>query len=46
MLIPDDELKAKIEEFVRTQAGRKDGVSQHSSKGTIEAPPTDMALID
>ncbi|KAJ8427801.1 hypothetical protein Cgig2_025819 [Carnegiea gigantea] len=48
MLIPDNELKAKIEEFVRTQAARKDGdrVAQHSSKGTIPAPTTDMALID
>lgn len=48
MLIPDNELKAKIEEFVRTQAARKDGdhVAQHSSKGTIQAPTTDRALVD
>lgn len=48
MLIPDDELRARIEEFVRNQARRKDEDGQHmqSTKGVIQTPTTDMTLID
>lgn len=48
MLIPDDELKARIEEFVRSQELKKyDNKSQsiQSSKATIQATHEDM-LID
>lgn len=49
MLIPNDELKARIEEFVRSQELKKhdqgQGQSVQSSKATIQATNAEM-LID
>ncbi|KAL8172346.1 hypothetical protein V2J09_024150 [Rumex salicifolius] len=45
MLIPDTELKARIEEFVRGSASLG-GASLQSTKGSLKAPTEDMALID
>lgn len=45
MLIPDDELKAKIDEFVRSQEMKKHGLSLQSSKATIQTTNGEM-LID
>lgn len=44
MLIPDTELKARIEEFMRGDASR--GESVQSTKGSLQAPTEDMALIE
>lgn len=48
MLIPDHELRTRIEEFVRSQSTKNhdDGVHLQSSKGNIQTPTTDMQLID
>ncbi|KMT17300.1 hypothetical protein BVRB_2g039970 isoform A [Beta vulgaris subsp. vulgaris] len=48
MLIPDHELKSKIEEFVRSHSTRNldDGINATSAKGTIQTPTTEMQLID
>lgn len=48
MLIPDHELKSKIEEFVRSHSTRNldDGINATSTKGTIQTPTTEMQLID
>ncbi|XP_021721463.1 probable ubiquitin conjugation factor E4 [Chenopodium quinoa] len=47
MLISDLELKAKIEEFVRSHStrNRDDDVLLQSTKGTIQNPTSDMQLI-
>lgn len=48
LLIPDTELKARIEEFIRTQAARREGGGANlgTTKGTIQTPTTtDMTLI-
>lgn len=47
MLIPDEELKARIEEFVRSQEMKKhsEGLSLQSSKATIQTTSGEM-LID
>ncbi|KAE8724840.1 putative ubiquitin conjugation factor E4 [Hibiscus syriacus] len=47
MLIPDTELKARIEEFVRSQELKKhgEGLNMQSSKGTIQ-PTSGEMLID
>ncbi|KAK6913309.1 Ubiquitin conjugation factor E4, core [Dillenia turbinata] len=48
MLIPNHELKAKIEEFVRFQElkRRGDSLGMQSSKGTIQTTNAEMTLID
>ncbi|KAK9742559.1 hypothetical protein RND81_03G182000 [Saponaria officinalis] len=48
MLIPDNELKARIEEFIRSQAirYRDEGGHPHITKGTIPTSDTDMTFID
>uniref|UniRef100_A0A803LSE6 RING-type E3 ubiquitin transferase n=1 Tax=Chenopodium quinoa TaxID=63459 RepID=A0A803LSE6_CHEQI len=47
MLISDLELKAKIEEFIRSHStrNRDDDVLLQSTKGTIQNPTSDMQLI-
>ncbi|XP_059644288.1 probable ubiquitin conjugation factor E4 [Cornus florida] len=48
MLIPDIELKAKIEEFIRSQQLKKHGesLSMHSTKATLQTTTDGMTLID
>ncbi|KAA8547943.1 hypothetical protein F0562_004372 [Nyssa sinensis] len=48
MLIPDTELKAKIEEFIRSQELKKRGesLSIQSAKDTIQTTTDGMTLID
>lgn len=48
MLIPDHELKAKIQDFIRSQASRNhdENMQLQSTKVTIQDPTTDMHLID
>lgn len=48
MLIPDVELKAKIEEFIRSQEMKKHGesINIQSSKATIQTTDTSEMLID
>lgn len=49
MLIPDVELKARIEEFVRSQQMKKHGEGlsiQSSSKATIQTTNGEKMLID
>jgi len=48
MLIPDVELKAQIEEFIRSQEMKKHGESLNiqSSKATIQTTDTSEMLID
>lgn len=46
MLIPNTELKARIEEFIRSQESkRREGLNMQSSKGTIQ-PTSGEMLID
>lgn len=48
MLIPDDELKAKIEDFIRSQEMKKhgEGLSLQSTKATIQTTNGGEMLID
>ncbi|KAL7606432.1 hypothetical protein Lser_V15G20284 [Lactuca serriola] len=47
MLIPDTELKQKIEEFVRSQQRKQEDLSmQSSSKSSIQSPDATRPLID
>lgn len=48
MLIPDTELKAKIDEFVRSNnaAYNLGGASVQNTKGSLQAPTEDMTLIE
>ncbi|KAK1432899.1 hypothetical protein QVD17_09802 [Tagetes erecta] len=49
MLIPDTELKQKIEEFVRSQQRKQHGedvIMQNSSKSSIQSPDGTRPLID
>ncbi|CAO2820573.1 unnamed protein product [Amaranthus hypochondriacus] len=47
MLIPDYELKAKIEEFVRGPSNKNhNDMQMQSSKGTIQNPTSDIQFID
>lgn len=45
MLIPDDELKARIEEFVRSQEMKKH-LSLQSTKATIQTTNGETMLVD
>ena len=47
MLIPDNELKARIQEFIRSQESKKHGedLSTQSTKATIQTTTSEM-LID
>lgn len=49
MLIPDVELKARIEEFIRSQEMKKhggEGLSIQSTKATIQTTDSAEMLID
>ncbi|GAB4827333.1 E3 ubiquitin-protein ligase pub1 [Ancistrocladus abbreviatus] len=48
MLIPNTELKARIESFIRNRATRNlgEGVNLQNNKGAIQNPTGDMTLID
>ncbi|KAL2898658.1 putative ubiquitin conjugation factor E4 [Bienertia sinuspersici] len=47
MLIPDTDLKARIDEFIRSQAtGNQVDTQLQSTKVTLQTPTTDVQLID
>ncbi|KAL2898674.1 putative ubiquitin conjugation factor E4 [Bienertia sinuspersici] len=48
MLIPDTDLKARIDEFIRSQAtgNQVDDTQLQSTKVTLQTPTTDVQLID
>ncbi|KAL9258652.1 putative ubiquitin conjugation factor E4, partial [Drosera capensis] len=48
MLIPDDDLRARIEEFVRSQGKRSvgEGLTLQNDKGILQNPNEDLTLID
>lgn len=48
MLIPNTELKARIEEFIRSQELKKhaEGFAMQQSKAAMQTTPGEMTLID
>lgn len=48
MLIPDTELKAQIDEFIRSRELKQHGedLNMQSTKGTIQTATDGMTLID